>query len=230
MRKLSEEKLKLVQTAIKAKEISVIEILAEIYDHYISHLEGFSEEEFESELANLESKWTYTYCRTLQNDFSKSINKSIRGLQWKLVKSYFTWPKFLALVLFFLVLFSLSTLLTAKIFALSFILPILIITQFFDFYLIYLSRKKFKRLRSIFNFKTTGLFLSSAQTNSISVSIGTSVSILNLFLISPRIFDFDYELTNSLLLLILVFFAFFISIIAFSAYEAWKIKSKTALS
>jgi hypothetical protein len=124
----------------------------------------------------------------------------------------------------------LSTLLTAKIFALSFILPILIITQFFDFYLIYLSRKKFKRLRSIFNFKTTGLFLSSAQTNSISVSIGTSVSILNLFLISPRIFDFDYELTNSLLLLILVFFAFFISLIAFSAYEAWKIKSKTALS
>ena len=75
MRKLSEQELKLVQKAIIAKEISVIEVLAEAYDHYISHLEGFAEEEFKSELAKLESKWTYPYCQSLQNDFSKSINK-----------------------------------------------------------------------------------------------------------------------------------------------------------
>ena len=55
MRTLTEQELKLVQTTIIAKELTVMEVIAEIYDHYISHLEGIPEEEFRSELAKLES-------------------------------------------------------------------------------------------------------------------------------------------------------------------------------
>jgi hypothetical protein len=76
MRKLSEEELKLVQLAIIAKEISVMEILAEMYDHFISHLERFPEEDFNSELSILESKWTYDYCQKIQKEFNKNINTS----------------------------------------------------------------------------------------------------------------------------------------------------------
>ena len=229
MRKLTEEELKLVQTAIIAKEISVLEILAEIYDHYISYLEGFPESEFKGELANLESKWTYPYCRTLQDDFSENVNKSIQSLQWKLIKSYFTWPKILSTTIFFGILFSLGQVLTPKIFTFSTIIPLVIIIQAFNFYLLFSARKKYQGLRSIFSFKSTGLWLNSAESNSLSVAIGTPMSVFNLLIFVPRIFDLNLGISNQTLFLILVIIAFFISVISFSAYEAWKIKSKTAL-
>lgn len=229
MRKLTEQELKLVQKAITAKEISVVEILAEVYDHYISHLEGFPEEEFKSELAILESKWTYPYCQSLQNDFSKSINKSITSLQWKLIKSYFTWPKILSTVILFGFFYALSVLLTPKVFFSSTIIPILIIVHVFNFYLMFSSRKRYKELRSIFNFKTTGLFIQSAESSSLNATVGSPLSVLNLLFFIPRIFDLDLGVSLKTLLFIMVFIAFLISIISFSAYQAWKIKTKTAL-
>lgn len=230
MRKLSEQELKLVQLAIMAKDLTVMEVIAEIYDHYITHLEAFSEEEFKSELVKLESIWIYPYCRDLQGEFSKTINKSIRTLQWKLIKSYFTWPKILSTVTFFGFLYILSQVLSAKVFVYTCFIPFLIITQVFHIYLLILSRKKYSKLRSVFNFRSTGQILSSAETNGLSVAIGTPLSLLNLLLLSPRIFDFELGITTTSFLLILVLFSFLISIISFSAYEAWKIKSKTALS
>lgn len=229
MRKLSEEELNVVQLAIIAKDLTVMEVIAEIYDHYITHLEGFSEEEFKSELAKLESIWIYPYCRDLQGDFSKNVNKSIRSLQWKIIKSYFTWPKILSTATFIGILFILSQVLSAKVFVYTSFIPFLIITQVFHIYLLILSRKKYSKLRSVFNFRSTGRMLSSAETNGLSVAIGTPLSLLNLLLLSPRILDFELGITTNSFLLILVLFSFLISIISFSAYEAWKIKSKTAL-
>ncbi len=229
MRKLTEEELKLVQTAIIAKEISVLEVLAEIYDHYISHLEGFPESEFKSELANLESKWTYSYCHTLQHEFSKNVNKSIRSLQWKLIKSYFTWPKILSTTVFLGILFSLSQVLTPKAFIFSIIIPFMIIVQAFNIYLLFSAKRKYKDLRTIFNFKSTGLLLNSAESNGLSVAIGAPISVYNLLIFAPRFFDLNFGISIQTLFLILVFIAFLISVISFSAYEAWKIKSKTAL-
>jgi hypothetical protein len=229
MRHLTEEELKLVQTAIIAKDLTVLEVIAEIYDHYITHLEGFSEEEFKSELAKLESIWIYPYCRDLQSELSNNVNKSIRSLQWKLIKSYFTWPKILSTATFFGFLYVLSQMLSAKVFVFSSILPFLIITQVFHIHLLILARKKQSNLRSIFNFKSTGRILSSAETNGLSVAVATPLSLLNLFLLSPRILDFELGISTTSFLFILVLFSFLISLISFSAYEAWKIKSKTAL-
>lgn len=230
MRKLSEQELKLVQLAIIAKDLTVMEVIAEIYDHYITHLEGFPEEEFKSELAKLESIWIYPYCRDLQGEFSNTIIKSIRNLQWKLIKNYFTWPKILSSATVFGFLYILSQMLSAKVFVYTSFIPFLIITQVFHIHLLILSRKKYSKLRSIFNFRSTGRILSSAETNGLSVAIGTPLSLLNLLLLSPRILDFELGITTNFLLLILVLFSFLISIISFSAYQAWKIKSKTALS
>lgn len=230
MRKLSEQELKLVQTAIIAKEISVIEILAEVYDHYISHLEGFPEEEFKSELANLESKWTYAYCRTLQDDFSKSINKSIRSLQWKLIKSYFSWPKIISTILFFGVLYGLSLWITPKVFAFSTIIPAIILFHVFNFSLFYSSRKKYGSLRKTFKLGLKRFDLNYAESNCLSAALSTLLALPNIIIYGPKAFDsVDLGISPNLILLFLSFMAFLISLIAFSAYEAWKIKSKTAL-
>lgn len=230
MRKLSEEELKLVQTAIKAKEISVIEILAEIYDHYISHLEGFPEEEFKSELANLDSKWTNLYCLRLQDEFIKTSDRSLKALHWKLIKGYFSWPKIISTILFFGVLYGLSLWITPKVFAFSTIIPAIILFHVFNFSLFYSSRKKYKLLRKTFNLDSRRFDLNYAESNSLSAAIGTILALPNIIIYGPKAFEsVDLGISPNLILLFFAFIAFLISIISFSAYEVWKIKSKTAL-
>jgi len=58
MRQLSEEELDQVKRAIAVKDLTSAEILIEIYDHYVSHLERFEEAEFEEQLFELEQKFT----------------------------------------------------------------------------------------------------------------------------------------------------------------------------
>lgn len=231
MRKLPEEELKLVQTAIKAKEISVIEILAEIYDHYISHLEGFSEEEFENELSKLESKWTNLYCLRLQDEFIKISDKSLKALHWKLIKSYFTWPKIISSILFFGVLYGLSLWLTPKVFAFSTIIPAIFLFHIFNFSLFYSSRKKYGSLRKTFKLGLKRFDLNYSESNCLSAALSTLLALPNIIIYGPKAFDsVDLGISPNLILLFLSFMAFLISVISFSAYEAWKIKSKTALS
>ncbi|MBC6366608.1 hypothetical protein [Algoriphagus sp. AK58] len=230
MRKLSEQELKLVQTAIIAKEISVMEILAEVYDHYISHLEGFSESEFKNELAVLDSKWTYLYCRVLQDDFIKNSDKAILKLHWQLIKGYFTWPKILSTVILFGFLYGLSQILTPAVFAFSTILPAIILSHIFNFSLVYSSRKKFKALRRIFNLDSKKFKLNYAESNSLIAAFGTLLALPSILINGPKMLENSTpEGSVNWILMILILIAFLISLVSFSAYEAWKIKSKTAL-
>ena len=96
MRQLSARELDQVKRAIAAKDLTSAEILVEIYDHYVSHLEGFESSEFEEQLFELEQKFKYSYCHALQVKFLKASKKEIFNLQWSILKSYFTWPKIIA--------------------------------------------------------------------------------------------------------------------------------------
>jgi hypothetical protein len=231
MRTLSEQELKLVQTDIIAKEISVMEILAEVYDHYISHLEGFSEKDFENELSKLDSKWTNLYCLSLQDEFIKTSDRSLKALHWKLIKSYFTWPKIISTILFFGALYGLSLWITPKVFAFSTIIPAILLFHIFNFSLFYSSRKKYVSLRKIFNLGSRKFDLNYAETNSLCVALATLLALPNIIIYGPKAIESaNLGISTNLILLFLSFIAFLMSIISFSAYEAWKIKTKTALS
>lgn len=229
MRKLTEEELKLVQTAIIAKDLTVLEVIAEIYDHYITHLEGFSEEEFKSELAKLESIWTHEYCKKIVKEFNNHTISSIQSLQWKVIKSYFSWPKFLITALLFLAAYLFTTLLVPKHLLLGVILPILVFLVGFTFLMTYRSRKKFKELRSIFNFRTTGTYISSGETSYMFSHSIFPVQLLNLFILAPKNLGWIEDFSNPWMTLIILFFSFFLFLHTLTIHEAWKIKSKTVL-
>lgn len=71
MRKLSARELDQVKRAIAAKDLTSAEILVEIYDHYVSHLESFE----------------------------KTTKKELLKTQCSVCKSYFSWPKIIATTL-----------------------------------------------------------------------------------------------------------------------------------
>lgn len=229
MRKLSEEELKLVQDAIKAKEISVIEILAEVYDHYISHLEGLPESEFKSELAKLESTWTDDNCKRIVKEFNSNTISSIRSLQWRIIKIYFSWPKFMITALLFLAAYLFTTFLPTKYLLLGVILPILGFLLGFAFLMTYRSRRKFKGLRSIFNFRTTGTYIASGETSYLFSHSIFPINLLNCFILAPKNLGFIDDFSSPWMTLIILLFSFFLFLHTLTIHEAWKIKSKTAL-
>jgi hypothetical protein len=229
MRKLSEQELKLVQLAIISKDLTVMEVIAEIYDHYITHLEGFSEEEFKSELVKLESIWIYPYCRDLQGQFSDSVNKSIRSLQWKITKSYFTWPRLMVTLVLFLTAYLSSIFIPSKIFFLGIIAPILIFLLVFGLLMTYRSKRKFNYLKQIFNFRTTGSLLISGESSYMFSHAIFPIQLLNLFILAPKNLGIIDDFSSPWMTFIFLFFSFFLFLHTLTIHEAWKIKSKTAL-
>lgn len=89
MRQLTDIELQEIRNTILQKEISSAEILMEVYDHYISHLQEFPIEEFNDQLFELEEKFTYAYCHALQAKFNKEIRKELSSLHWQVFKRYF---------------------------------------------------------------------------------------------------------------------------------------------
>jgi hypothetical protein len=229
MRILSSEELVLVQKAIIRKEIAILELLAEVYDHYISHLEQYSELEFSEELKNLEEKWSYVYCDKLQQEFRKGVNKSIRSLRWKLIKSYFSLPKIVVTILLVLGLVALVNSIGPKNYLWTVIFPILILLLGLDLLIIFKARKKFKSLRSIFNFKSMGIWVVSAEASSLGLIVSLPLHFVGAFIQLPRIFEATDFFNNPLYLMLVTISSFFLILYSLTSYEAWKIKSKTAL-
>ncbi len=229
MRKLSEEELKLVQTAIIAKEISVIEILAEIYDHYISHLEGFSEEEFKSELEKLEAIWTYEYCKKIVKEFNSNTISSIQSLQWKLIKTYFSWPKFLITAFGFLCIYFFVNFLPSNYFLLGVVVPVLVFLIGFSLVMYYRSTRKYKKLKSIFNFSSTGTFISSGETSYLFTHSIFPINLFSCLIIGPKNLGIIDDFSNPWMSLIILLFSFLLFLHTLTINEAWKTKTKTAL-
>jgi hypothetical protein len=225
---LSRVELAVVQKSIIRKEISATELLAEIYDHYVTHLETLRASDFHAQLAILDEKWNQDYCKQLQRDLQNSINKSIRTVQWRLAKSYFTWPK-MAFTLAFLILISYCIVTSAwQLQVILFILPLLFLISL-GVTLHVRSCRKNKEIKKLFNFRNSGIFILSFQSSNFLNYIQFPFHSFLLLLLTSRVWELQSVLPEYVFHAICIVVGFYLVLHSVAILEAWKIKSKTAL-
>lgn len=226
MRQLNQLELKEVQRAIFHKEISSAEVLAEIYDHYISHLQGFPEEEFTTQLWELEQKFTYAYCHALQSRYNKSVKEDIGKTQWQVLRKYFCTSRWVyaagILAILFFIANQTKSYQEIGILLLSPLILLTIMNIVFDWRV----RKKIRPIKSVF--KDMGIPITSSASRPISERIYLPVLIAQVLIYFPRLFDFGIDF-NPVLPGIAAVITAVLTLYMLSLLEAWKIKSKTAL-
>lgn len=224
MRKLSEEELQFVQKAIAQKEITAAELVIEIYDHFISHLESFPEDEFKAQLFELEQKFSYSYCHALQYKFNKSAKKEIGKVQWQVIRSYFCTSRWIfALGIFGVVFYSASQASTKQEIGLLFLSPLILLSVM----LLIFNWRVYKKISPIKKaFK--GMKIQSSTATPFAERIYLPVLLAQSVFTVPKIFPIDFLDTQILFGLTAVITSI-LTIYMLSLLEAWKIKSKTAL-
>jgi len=226
MRKLSEQELDHVKRSSAFKDLTSAEILIEVYDHYISHLESFVELDFESQLFELEQKFTSKYCKNLELDFYEKAEKEINRLQLLILKSYFTWPRAMWTILL-LSIFIFSCLYGGDI-SKTLALSIPFVVGFsLNGWLWYRSYKKVSEIKKLVKSHTT--LQSSYLPDSVNQFVIMFLTLNTLIFTIPTIVEL-LDFMDSLFFVlasVLVFGMFILHMLTF--YEACKIKSKTAL-
>ncbi len=226
MRRLSEQEFKEIQRSIFHKEISSAEVLAEIYDHYVSHLQEFSEEKFGSQLFELEQKFTYAYCHALQSKFKKSVREDISKIQWQVLKSYFCTSRWIYAAGILAIIFSVANQAKSQeeigiLLASPFIL-LVIMSFVFD----QSVRQKTRQIKRIF--KEMGIPITSSASMPISERIYLLVMLAQVLIYSPKLLSIELPFSDLVPGIAAVITALLI-LYMLSLLEVWKIKSKTAL-
>ena len=224
MRQLSERELDQVKRAIAAKDLTSAEILVEIYDHYVSHLESFDEAEFETELIELEQKFTYSYYNPLQENFEKTTKKELLKTQWSICKSYFSWPKIIATTLILVCLALLLENLEGKTklyaLAISMGLTVLLVAS--------IGIKSFLKVRRVKNIIGITSTVRSSFLNNILLQFNLVLGLFNLFVLIPKLlFESTIWFESSYFIMVSFFLCVFYIGYLVSLMEAWKLKSKT---
>jgi len=225
MRQLTEQELNQVKNAVAAKELISAEILLEVYDHYVSHLESFDESDFEAELFELEQKFKYSYCHALQAKFIKASKKEMFNLQWTIFKTYFTWPRFLATIAFLIFLLTLWGNIDSRTKGLSLILPLVLIILMTA----WIYFKSYRKVTKIKKMIPSHKKIESSYLNTIMIQLTLLMSSFNLIILVPKILDFPYFLDSNFFLV--ASFSLFIIYTSYTLtlFEVWKIKTKTSL-
>jgi hypothetical protein len=225
-RVLSASELTEVQKSIMRKEISSAEILMEIYDHYISHLQEFSEEQFSKELFELDQKFSYGYCHAIQSKFNKEAKADIAKTQWIVIQKYFCGSRWLFLAGILALVFYVSSQTRSEqelgILLLSPLILLVVVSIAFDY-------QNFKKLRPIKKtFKGIGIPIYSALARPISDRIYLPVLLAQVLVYLPKIVfpnlefvKFSPAIAGMITVLLILY--------TLSLLEVWKIKSKTAL-
>jgi hypothetical protein len=225
MRQLTQLELKTVKDALVRKEISSAEILMEVYDHYVSHVESRTEEEFENELLELEQKFTRAYCNALQSNLFKTSKKEIFNLQWSLFKTYFDWPKMVGTILFLTTIIFFWGSIESRTKGLMLIIP-LVFVLCLTAWIWYKSHKKVKEIKKLINAQNR---IESSYLSTILIQFSLMTSSFNLLILVPKILDVP-NFMDSIFFLIATFTLFiFYTGYTLTLFEAWKVKSKTAL-
>lgn len=225
MRQLTDIELQDIRKAIMQKEISSAEILMEIYDHYISHLQELPAEEFQSQLFELEQKFTYAYCHALQAKFNKEIRKELSSLHWQVLKKYFCFSKILYVIIFSFLAFQMSRFVTdQKEIAILMLSPLLILAGAHIFFLIK-SHFKIKTIKK--NFNAAGP-LQSSLFYPFSEKLYLPVMLAYLIMWSVE-WVFNSNPIANLAPSIAAIIFIVLSIYVLTLLEVWKIKTKTAL-
>ncbi|WP_041779162.1 hypothetical protein [Belliella baltica] len=226
MRKLTEIELQEIRRSIMRKEISSAEILMEIYDHYISHLQEFSEAEFHEQLFELDQKFTYGYCHALQYKFNKKAKEDIHQTQWMVIRKYFCTSRWFYLAGIMALVFYVATQARSEkelgVLLLSPMILLLLANIAFGY-------QNFRKLRPIKKtFKNIGIPINSSLALPITERMYFPILMAQLFVYVPKlIFSqidlFPYLPAGAAMITILL------TLYTVSLLEVWKIKSKTAL-
>lgn len=225
MRKLSQQELDQVKKAIAAKELTSAEILLEIYDHYVSHLESYGASEFEEQLYELEQKFKHHYCKALQEKHYNSTHRGMRVLQWKIFKSQLSWPKFIVTATIFSIISYLWTTIDGR----TRIIVILVSLGIILLLVVWILIKSTVKVRSIK--KTLGVS-NYIQSDYLKIILGQwtlILSTLTLGVLAPKNLGFTDPFTNPYYTYITFFLAILYLGYFLTLLQAWKIKSKTAL-
>jgi len=226
MRKLSEKELDQVKRSIAFKDLTSAEILIEVYDHYISHLESFDELDFEAQLFELEQKFRYSYYNSLQENFEKSTKRELLKIRWIISKSYFSWPKIISTALVVFILILLFQNLEGKTKGFAVVVPFGLIVLLMAF----IGIKSFLKVRRIKNTIGTTSKVQSSFLTTILRQYSLTLGFFNLFVLIPRLlFDRVVWLNSPYFTIAFFLLCLFYIGYLFSLIEAWKIKSKTAL-
>jgi hypothetical protein len=225
MRQLTDIETKEIRIAIMQKELSSAEILMEIYDHYISHLQEFPEEEFNEQLFELEQKFTYPYCHALQAKFNKEIRKELSSLQWQVLKKYFCLSKILYVVIFSFIAFQMSRFVTdQKEIAILMLSPLFILAIAHIFILIK-SHFRIKGIKRDFETKEP---LQSSLLYPFSEKLYLPVMMAYGLMWSAEYILYSEALGNLAPSIAVIIFVF-LSIYVLTLLEVWQIKNKTTL-
>jgi len=225
MRKLTEKELDQIKKSIVYKEITSAEILMEIFDHYVSHLQSYEEQDFEEQLFELEQQFTYSYCHALQAKFLKASKKEIFHLQWNLFKTYFTWPRMLGTVLFLCANIFFWGTMEAKAKGLILVIPLVIVLCLNGWIWV----KSYKKVRGIKKMVNSQNRIESSYLSTILIQFSLMTSSFNLLILVPKILDVPNFLDSVFFLV--ASFSLFILYTGYTLtlFEAWRLKTKSAL-
>lgn len=225
MRQLTDIELQEIRNVILQKEISSAEILMEVYDHYISHLQEFPIAEFNDQLFELEEKFTFAYCHALQAKFKKEIRKELSSLHWQVLKKYFCFSKILYVIIFSFIAFQMSRFVTDQNeMAILMLSPLLILAGAHIFFLIK-SHFRIKAIKKDFN--TAGP-LQSSLSYPFSEKLYLPVMMAYLIMWSAEWIFNSNPIANLAPSIAAVIFII-LSIYVLTLLEVWQIKTKTAL-
>lgn len=225
MRQLTNIELQKIRDRIKKKVLSSAEIIMEIYDHYVSHLQRFPKEQFKEQLTELDQKFTYSYCHAMQSRFNKNVNLDIGKTQWIIIKKYFCTSRLLFLAGILALVYFVATQARTEQEVKFLLLSPLVLLFIMQLALGYQWLKRILPIKK--SFKGNGVNIKSSFMTPLSMRLYWPLLLANL-MIYPKIILEDFD-PNSILpaaaAMITVLFLFY----AISLMEVWKIKSKTAL-
>lgn len=227
MRNLTAIELQSIKSAIVRKEISSAEILMEVYDHYVSHLQEFKEVDFDDQLAELEEKFTYGYCHSLQANLQKNLRKDISKSQWLTIKNYFCFSKLIYSIGLLSILFTVSMNLRSEDqYFLMMYVPIILLAVF-SIVVLFNWRKRTRIAKSTFSEQKDNI--KSNLSEALVLRITLPVLILNGLLQMSKIFLNIHEIPFAFLPQISLVLTIGLMFYGISLFEVWKIKSKTSL-
>lgn len=226
MRQLTNIEIKEIRNVIMEKEISSVEILMEVHDHFISHLQEFNEGEFERQLFELDQKFSFAFCHALQAKYKKEVRKEINRIHWQVIKRYFCLSKILYVLVFSFLAFQLSRFVTdQKEITLFMLSPLLILAGAHIFFLIK-SYFKIKSIKKNFNAEgplQSSLFYPFSEKLYLPVLMAYGIMWSSEWI-------FNSKTTVNLAPSIAVVIFIILSIYVLTLFEVWQIKTKTALA
>ena len=224
MRKLLEQELDQVKKAIAVKDLTSAEILIEVYDHYVSHLESKTTENFDKELFELEQKFTYGYCHEVQEKLVKLSKKEIFNLQWSIFKTYFSWPKILLTAVFVPILI----LLWGNIDPRTQTLSIIVLTIVCILFTLGLYINSYRKVRLIKKIVRSSKIIESSYLGAIMLQGMMMQSFFHILIFGTNLWIPDITKSDFFGAISLSIFFIYFSL-TLTLIQAWKIKSKTAL-